>query len=519
MSERLRHLFRPQSIRTRLMLWNVGVLALLLGLFGAVIQLTIRSALLGAIDADLEHSSDTVAAQAREFLLRDRDRPQGVGFPSGAERRGEPYGRGPAGPPPGPPPDESARSPQAMRMLAEQRRQSLLPRVFNISGIAMQPYQSAGAWDPPAVVLALTNRTVRSTSTVDGEPMRVLTTPVFWRGHVLGAIQAAHPLSDTRQAIANVNRALIALIPLGLLCAALAGAAVTGRALKPVGDIARDADRIDAQDLTQRLEVEGSDEFSRLAATFNRMLERLDTAFARQHALLGQLEAHLEDQRRFTADAAHELKTPLSIAKVHSGLLLRSQPTEREYRESAEFLEDAVDRMSRLVDDLLLLARAEAGQATTRETSLVVMDLLHQARRLQGALPGPPIQLPAGAMEVTVRGDEDELVRVFANLFANARRHTPEDGEVRVSIKAGDGRVAIAVADTGEGIAPEHIPHLGDRFYRIDSARSRGRGGAGLGLCISRTILDRHRGSLSFESAPGMGTTATVTLPQDTPQG
>ncbi len=380
--------------------------------------------------------------------------------------------------------------------------------------------RSGRTWIGWALSMRALHNTSQTTSViVEGEPLRVQTTPVVSRGKVIGAVQAAHPLFDVQQAIANVNQTLLALIPVGLLFAGLAGAAVTTRALQPVGQIALSADRIDAEDLRQRLDVVGADEFSQLAMTFNRMLDRLETAFGRQRSLVSQLESLLVEQKRFTADASHELKTPLAIAKVHSGLLLRLPPTASEYLESVQSIDDSVDRMNRLVQDLLLLAQADAGMPCPRGTSLGVRDLLEQARHLNRSAAGPPIRLDGIDPALAVPGNEDELVRVFSNLFANALRHTPQNGEIRVDTRLLYSGVIVRIMDTGDGIAPEHLSHLGERFYRVDSSRARNEGGAGLGLSICKRLIEQHNGSLAFESIVGVGTSVIVTLPAQGPDG
>jgi signal transduction histidine kinase len=245
------------------------------------------------------------------------------------------------------------------------------------------------------------------------------------------------------------------------------------------------------------------------------MLGRLEGSFEHQKALVRQLELLLEEQKRFTADASHELKTPLSIAKVHCGLLLNTKPTDQEYRESVDSIGESIDRVGCLVQDLLLLAHADAGQLGRQKTSLIPKDLLSRARQHQNTTPGAPIHIEDCDSCGTVLGNEDELVRVFDNLLANARRHTPIEGEITVSCRKAGGNIIVRVADTGEGIEPEHIPHLGERFYRIDSARSRGLGGVGLGLSICKSLLQHNQGSLEFESELGKGTIAIVTLPAE----
>ncbi|MCW3052869.1 MAG: sensor histidine kinase [Chthonomonadales bacterium] len=500
MIQRLRRAFDLRSVRTRLMVWNIGIVILLLAVLGGIVEVSVDRVLLSAMDNDLLKNTGTVMAQAQEFLLRDRD--QDRYKPGGSD-----------GPPKELLPEKWRGTVESAHVLEALRRNPSIPRIFNGSGRAMRPYEKLGAWDGTALHRAMQGEEVHSTVLIGGESVRVLTQTVRWRGQILGAVQAARPLGDTRQAMVTVRHTLLALVPVGLLFAGLAGAVVTGRALQPVRKIARSADLIHAEDLTQRLQVEGYDEFSYLSATFNRMLSRLEGSFTEQRALVSQLERLLEEQKRFTADASHELKTPLSVAKVHAGLLLHTGLTEQEYRESAHAIDDATDRMSRLVQDLLLLAQADAGRVNQRSTVLVVQDLLYQARHLQSGTAGASILIAEDNATLTVEGDEDKLVRVFANLLSNARQHTPEAGEIHVSSAEENAQVLVHISDTGEGIAPEHLPHLGDRFYRVDSARGRPQGGAGLGLSICKSIVEQHGGSLAFKSAVGQGTTAIVTLP------
>lgn len=507
MIKRLRFASGLRSVRTQLMVWNIGSVVLLLVVLGTIVQVSVERVLLNAVDSDLRKNTGAQMARAQELLHQDRE--QGREEPGGSQG----LARRPNTAPQKPLPEKWRGPVESARSLAARRRNPFVPQFINIAGRAMHPYETEGAWDRMALHRAVQDKEVCTTVLIDGEPVRVLTRPVRWRGQMLGAVQAAHPFSETRQAIFTVKQTLLALTPVGLLFAGFVGAIVTGRVLQPVGRIARSAELIDARDLTQRLQVEGSDEFSYLAGTFNRMLSRMESSFTEQRALVSQLENLLEEQKRFTADASHELKTPLSVAKVHAGLLLHTRLTEPEYHESAKALDDATERMSRLVQDLLLLAQADADRMSKCNTVLVVQDLLYQARHLQSGTAGAPILIAEDNTMLTVKGDEDKLVRVFANLFSNARRHMPEDGAIRVYFVEENTKVIIRISDTGEGIAPEHLTHLGDRFYRVDSARGCAQGGAGLGLSICKSLIEQHDGSLAFESAVGLGTTAIVTLP------
>ena len=266
------------------------------------------------------------------------------------------------------------------------------------------------------------------------------------------------------------------------------------------------AGQIGAQDLSERLPVSGQDEFSELASTFNGMLGRLETAFKRQEKIL-------EQQRRFTADASHELKTPLTVIKGNTSMTLGAHPTEADFRQSMQEIDQAANSMSHLVQDLLLLARSDSGLVSGNRIELLMREILERAISSVRPLGGAPISLDIEDEMLCVQGNEMELTRVFSNLLNNAMRYTPEDGNITVTVRRKGDFAAVCVADTGIGIAAEHLPHLGERFYRIDDSRTRPSGGTGLGLSICKGIVEGHQGTLIFESELGSGTRAWVMLP------
>lgn len=494
---------RNWSVRARLMAWNIGLVAVVVGTLGALALVGIRAALLGAVDRGL---SD----RARHFHAPPRPPRMGAAADAGPEPF-QPFA--PPGPPPGFEPPHRPVTNDPYR-----------PRELDLDGRATvpgSPDARQGPWDRAAFERAAAGTEEFSTITYDDEPVRIVSEPVRRGGRVVGVTQMAQPLGETLRAIAGVRQTLLALIPAALLLAGLGGAAVTGRALRPVRDITEAADRIGAHDLSERLPVRGSDEFSRLADTFNGMLARLGGAFDEQRALL-------EQQKRFTADASHELKTPLAVAKVHADLLLQPGATSGEARESAQDIRRALDRMGRLVGDLLVLARHDAGTwgQLRGATDVMVRDVLEQARCdvLARAGDRPPVRVLVPDACMTVHGSEPDLVRLFSNLLDNALRHTPPEGEVRAAAHEENEAVVVTVSDTGIGIAPEHLPHLGERFYRVDAARARPdssgpEAGSGLGLAICRGIVEAHGGAIRFESAVGRGTTVTVTLPRHPTDG
>lgn len=228
---------------------------------------------------------------------------------------------------------------------------------------------------------------------------------------------------------------------------------------------------------------------------------------------MARLQRLIVQQRRFTADASHELKTPLTVIKANTSLALGDPTLDEDSRQTLGDIDRAAEMMSRLVQDLLLLARSDEGQLGRDRVELSLGDVL--ARAASGVRrPGrAPVTLEIAESPPRVWGNEDELVRLFGNLLENAARHTPPTGRITVTANHAASTVRVRVCDTGTGIAPEHLPHLGERFYRVDPARARKDGGSGLGLAISRSIAEAHGGTLMFESKLGTGTVVTVTLP------
>jgi heavy metal sensor kinase len=342
-----------------------------------------------------------------------------------------------------------------------------------------------------------------STIKLDGERMRVLSVP--WRrdGEIIGAVQVARALGEFDRLEAAQFRTLVTLMPIALLIAGLGALLLTERALRPVRDMTDAAAQISAEDLSQRLSVKGHDELAQLATTFNAMIERLDKAF--------------EQQRRFTADASHELRTPLTRIKLTTSEALDGEHTVEEYVAALRITDRAADSMHRLVEQLLLLARADGGQLRVRSEPVELSPLLMEVAETLERPDGPHVSVELPQTSVKASGDPIWLSSIVRNLVENAIRHTPPGGRVTLSAQQQNGATAIRVTDTGEGIAAEHLPHLTERFYRADAARSRSgsgsRGGTGLGLAIVQTLVEAQQGALEIASEPGRGTTATVWLP------
>jgi signal transduction histidine kinase len=486
-------LVRWNSVRVRLTLWNAGLLVLLLAGSGIVLCYRVQTDLLRSVDQELADDSDRLAAR-----------------PPGHDAFGPPEPPNDRPPSPGGPAGPSLR----LSSDAERRMNWRRPRLLTPSGEPWGPFPADRPWDRTTLTLSAAGATRYSTLQVGGEPMRVYSRPVTQHGRIVGVVQAAHPVGDLQRVGREQLRTLMTLIPVALLAAVLLGVLMTDRTLRPVRQITQAAAQIGTEDLSRRLEVTSQDEFGVLAATFNGMIGRLEQAFTRLENAYRGLERAYEQQRRFTADASHELRTPLARIKGSASLALAEPRTAEEYCGALRVVNQAADVMNRLIRDLLMLARADAAQLRLERCPLSVAELLADVSAAASEEDGCPIRVQLPDEPVDAQGDRDALARLLVNLIENARRHTPPDGEITLAAHADGDNVVVRVEDSGEGIAPEHLPHVCDRFYRVDVARTRSRGGTGLGLAICRSIAEAHGGTLTLDSVLGRGTIVSVTLPR-----
>jgi signal transduction histidine kinase len=286
----------------------------------------------------------------------------------------------------------------------------------------------------------------------------------------------------------------LALVSLGL------GWLIAGTVLAPIDKIGAVARQIQAQNLSRRIALNGpDDELKRLADTFDDMLDRLETAFSAQ--------------RKFVADASHELRNPLAIVRTNLDVALADpEPTEERLRERAAVLRRATDRMARLVDDLLALARTEAK--AVRPVSVDLAAIADEAREEFAALAETRgVSVESALERADVLADAEALRRAVANLLDNAVRAAPQGTVVRVASGRDDGWGYIAVSDQGPGIASDQQARVFDRFARVDDGRARAEGGSGLGLAIVRRIAEANGGDVVLDSAPGRGATFTLRVP------
>jgi len=314
---------------------------------------------------------------------------------------------------------------------------------------------------------------------------------------------AAGSLDGIAADLYAIRRGIFIGLPVLLLLAGVGGYLLATHNLKPLGWMAAQTHQITESSLGTRLQIgDAAEELRGLAESFNELLGRLDRSF--------------ETMRRFVADASHELRTPLAIIRGEADVVLAQDRSPAEYKEALGVILDESRRLSRLVDDLLNLARADAGHVKLQVLEFYFNDLLAECcRGLQSLAAARQIELTYhSAGDVPFHGDEELLRRLVINLLDNAIRYTPAGGKVKATIEAEEAGVRLRVSDTGVGISPEAAPHVFERFYRSDKSRTRTGGGFGLGLSIVKWIAESHHGAVDLDSRPSAGSTFTVTLPR-----
>jgi heavy metal sensor kinase len=325
-------------------------------------------------------------------------------------------------------------------------------------------------------------------------------------GRPVGWLQVARSLAPIDQASESLFVQIMLSLPLVVMLAAVVGYFLAGRALRPIDRITRTAQAMSAQDLTQRIGYKGpDDEVGRLARTFDQMLDRLQAAFERE--------------RRFTADASHELRTPLTVIKGRIDVTVSRPRTVQEYTHTLHDVARETNRLIRLTNDLLFLTRLGQSSPSMQLQPVDLSDLLSaivdQVRPLAEAKPLELVEEVKPGLRLT--GDPDHLIRLFLNILDNAIKYTPVGGRVTMRAVEESTTVRVTVYDTGPGIPPQHLPHLFERFYRVEADRSRETGGTGLGLAVAAEIARWHGGTLEVQSTVGQGTTCLIRLPRSQP--
>ncbi len=451
------------TLRARLTLWYTIVLAGALLIFGAAVYLLLSYTLTVQIEENLKRAAD-------EILLASRRDMRGVTLPP-LDLAGSVY----------------------VQVWAPNESGELALLSTNVPS-------HAGAFDVDSFGATVrTFRTVR----VDQIDLRVLSVPVVVLpdNRIVGYLQVANslePVSSARELL------LYLMIPGGLLAIGLAGAigwSTAGAALRPLSEVTEAALRINrADDLSHRIPLKGpgEGEVGQLVLAFNATLERLENLF--------------EAQKRFLADVSHELRTPLTTIRGNVDILRRLGAADQE---ALDAITAETDRMTRMVRDLLLLARAESGRLPLAKDAVELDSLLLEVYKEAQLQAEGRVEIKIGEEDqAQVVGDRDRLKQVLLNLVGNAVEHTPQGGKETLGLKAMNGWARLTVTDTGPGIPPEQLPHIFERFYRVDSARKRrGTGGAGLGLSIAYWITRSHGGRIEVTSQHQEGATFSVWLP------
>jgi heavy metal sensor kinase len=459
---------RLRSIGGRLTLWYTGLLAATLLILGVSTYFLLSYSLQREVDASL----NSVAAAMAERAKEGREL-------SGIEQLFRRYfGFAP------PDPYFEMLDPEGKRRTRADRARSLL-----LTQLALDNASRGIS----------TYETIELPNTY---PIRVLTRPVILEGKVVSLVQAGMSLERTHRTGNRFLLILTAMLPLGLVLAGGGGWLLARRSLRPIALMTQTAQRISAFHLSERLEESGTgDELDQLARTLNESLERLDESF--------------HQMRQFSADASHELQTPLTVLKGEIEVALRSPRSNEEYRNTLKSALEEIDRLARLVEGLLLLARADSGVLQIDRQSVDLPDLI---RRVHSELTDTAKERGVDLEKVTeesvkVSGDPILLRQLVQNLVHNGLKYTPRGGHVTVSCRRDNESALLEVSDTGQGVPEPEQERIFQRFYRATEARSDRGGGAGLGLSIVRSIAEVHGGEVSVLSHPGKRSRFTVRLP------
>ena len=343
-----------------------------------------------------------------------------------------------------------------------------------------------------------------SIDSLDTHAVRVLTFPILEQGKIFELIQVGEDLGAADDTVRHFRTTLLTFSPLLFLGLAMGGWFLAGRTLAPVLRLTQMMQKITVENLGERLPVSRTgDELAHLTENFN--------------VMLGRLSDSVERIRQFSGDASHELRTPLAILKGETEVALRWAKDPEELRSTLASNLEEIDRMGRIIDDLLSLAKSDSGEMKLTITEFSLSDMLQDlylSGRTLGETKDIQVHLHLQVeQEITIRGDQLLIHRMLLNLLSNGIKYTLSGGHVDISLRLDNGHAVIAFRDSGIGIDPRHLPHIFERFYRVDESRNRAIGGTGLGLAIVKAIAEAHRGRIDVVSTREVGSTFTVTLP------
>ncbi|HEY80356.1 MAG TPA: HAMP domain-containing protein [Anaerolineae bacterium] len=462
------------SLRLRLTLWYTGLLAMLLILIGSMVFSRVHASVMGSIDGELQKKGEQVVR-----LVSVSAQVNGIPDPL------LPFI------------NATLEDPELYVQVRDNTRRVL----FRSSNLARAVIELPEPYYQQAMHGLAGYYTLSKQRPND---LRVYFAPIVVNGETVGIVQVARNLQPQQEVLEQLNKNLLLLFAVVLSLAAGGGYWLTGVALHPIKEATDTALAITRTgNLSRRVPVRKArnDEIGALINTFNEMLDRLEALF--------------EKQRRFSADISHELRSPLTTILGNLSLLRRAENLPEEERDDmlTEIRSEA-ERMHRLISDLLLLSQAESGRHPLHLELVELDHIMMQAFRMAQRRAGEKLDIQLVHLDrARVMGDADRLRQVLDNLINNAIRYTPEGGKIVLSLICEDVWAVIRVADTGQGIAPEDLPHIFDRFYRADKARTRAAGGAGLGLSIVKWLVEAHHGQIFVESTLGEGATFDIHLP------
>ena len=456
---------RRTSIRMRLTLWYGGVLAAVLVTFSVVVYFTMRHQLLGRIDHGLREEMLDVIGEVERAESR-------AGMLGWLDRR---FGRHEGF-------DFLITTSDGRRVYANKRlgdREMPTPAALILDGDVFESHERA---DAPRWRVA-----TRQTNGPEGTLI----------------VQVSRSLEHYDHEMSELLLVLLITGPLTLLVALGGGYFLARRALSPVDRMAETAKHLGIQQLNQRLEIANpDDELGRLAETLNGMLDRLEKSFV--------------EMQRFTADASHELRTPISVIRTEAEVALKQPVSDEEKQTLLSNILEECERLTWITDQLLTLSREDAGITQFRQEPVDLVQLVREVVETMQPLSDAKCLEVSVETENTlsVTGDAERMRQVVYNLLDNAIKYTPDDGRIDLTLRTDNDTAVFAVRDTGEGIPAEHLPHVFDRFYRVDKARSREAGGTGLGLSIVQSIVGAHAGTVEIVSTVNEGTEVKVWIPR-----
>lgn len=450
---------RLKTLRVRFALWTSGLFLAVLVIFGVYVYGSMARGLSAEIDNSLTLNASQIAA--------------GLNIDNGKLILS----------------DSLTEAPEN----ADLRGRGFMIRILSPQGTPIQEFGSfrnlPASLDQPFTTFSdpTTNITVR-----------IYNQPVYDNNQFVAIVQVAQSMDDMQITLRRLLVTLLVSVPMLVVIAGVSGYFLAARALAPIDQITLTTRRISGEDLSARLNTPTTDdEVGRLSQTLNDMLARLDDSFRRE--------------RQFTNDASHELRTPLTAMQAILSMIREKRRAPEEYEQALDDLNEETDRLRTLVENLLRLARGDRQKSNSIEgvnLSMLLKDVSDSLRPLAETKSLTLIcEMPEN---LTILGDSDELIRLFVNLLDNAIKYT-EYGKITITAQKNEKGIAVNVTDTGIGISPEHLPHIFDRFYRVDESRAMR--GAGLGLAIAQEIVHAHEGTIEANSTIDKGTTFIIHLP------